>query len=287
MRRYGGGVDLEQLTGPVAYHGEGPVWSTSWGGLHWVDMLAGDVLSLAADGSVGRRHVSDIVAAMRPRTGGGTVYAVERGLLVEDDDGTLRQVPVWRDPAVRMNEGACDPDGRLWVGSMAYAKTPGAASLYRWDGVGEVEPVLHDVTISNGMGWSPDGTLAYYNDTATHEVSVFDYARETGLTNRRTLVRVADDGSPDGLTVDAEGGIWTAIANQGTVHRYTPQGRLDEVIEVPATKVTSCTFGGEELDRLFITTSKEDVDTSADRNAGSLFCADVGVRGLPVLEFAG
>jgi sugar lactone lactonase YvrE len=107
------------------------------------------------------------------------------------------------------------------------------------------------------------------------------------LTNRRTLVRVADDGSPDGLTVDAEGGIWTAIANQGTVHRYTPQGRLDEVIEVPATKVTSCTFGGEELDRLFITTSKEDVDTSADRNAGSLFCADVGVRGLPVLEFAG
>jgi sugar lactone lactonase YvrE len=98
---------------------------------------------------------------------------------------------------------------------------------------------------------------------------------------------VEDDGSPDGLTVDGEGGIWTAIANQGVVHRYTLQGRLDEVIEVPATKVTSCTFGGEALDQLFITTSKEDVDTSTDRNAGSLFRADVGVRGLPVLEFAG
>lgn len=280
-------MHLEQLTGPVAYHGEGPVWSPRWGGLQWVDMLAGDVLSLAADGSVGRRHVSDVVAAMRPRTGGGTVYAVERGLLLEDAGGALHPVPLWDDAAVRMNEGACDPDGRFWAGSMAYDQAPGAASLYRLDAGGDVETVLRNVTISNGLGWSPDGALAYYNDTATHEVSVFDYATETGLTNRRTLVRVADDGSPDGLTVDAEGGIWTAIANQGAVHRYSPQGRLDEVLRVPATKVTSCTFGGDDLDRLFITTSKEDVDTSADPRAGSLFCADAGVRGLPVREFAG
>ena len=280
-------MDLEQLTGPVAHHGEGPVWSPRWGGLRWVDTLAGDVLSLGADGTVSRRHVADVVAAIRPRTGGGTVYAVERGLLLEDGDGGLTDVPVWDDPGIRMNEGACDPDGRFWVGSMAYDKAKGAASLYRMDADGQVHTVLRGVTISNGLGWSPDGTLAYYNDTATHEVSVFDYDRDSGLTDRRTLVRVAGDGSPDGLTVDAEGGIWTAIADQGAVHRYTPQGRLDAVLDVPATKVTSCTFGGDQLDRLFITTSQEDVDTSRDPNAGSLFCADVGVRGLPVQEFAG
>lgn len=280
-------MDLEQLTGPVAYHGEGPVWSTSWGGLQWVDMFAGDVLSLADDGSVRRRHVADLVAAMRPRLGGGTVYAVERGLLLEGSDGVLQPLPVWDDPGVRMNEGACDPDGRFWAGSMAYDRTEGAASLYRVGADLRVETVLSDVTISNGLGWSPDGTLAYYNDTATHEVSVFDYDTEAGLANRRTLARVPEDGSPDGLTVDAEGGIWTAIANQGAVHRYTSEGRLDEVVTVPATKVTSCTFGGADLDRLFITTSQEDVDTDSDPNAGSLFCADVGVRGLPVHEFAG
>ena len=280
-------MDLQQLTGPIAYHGEGPVWSPRWGGLQWVDMFAGDVLSLADDGSVRRRHVADLVAAMRPRVAGGVVYAVERGLLLEGADGVLEPLPLWEDPGVRMNEGACDPDGRFWAGSMAYDRNKGAASLYRVAADRHVETVLPHVTISNGLGWSPDGTLAYYNDTATHEVSVFDYDLDSGLTNRRTLVRVADDGSPDGLTVDAEGGIWTAIADQGAVHRYTPQGTLDAVLEVPATKVTSCTFGGEDLDRLFITTSQEGVDTGEDPNAGSLFSADVGVRGLPVLEFAG
>ena len=280
-------MHLQQLTGPIAYHGEGPVWSPRWGGLQWVDMFAGDVLSLADDGSVRRRHVADLVAAMRPRVSGGTVYAVERGLLLEGADGLLEPLPLWDRPDVRMNEGACDPDGRFWAGSMAYDRTQGAASLYRVGPDRRVETALTGITISNGLGWSPDGTLAYYNDTATHEVSVFDYDPEAGLTNRRTLVRVADDGSPDGLTVDADGGIWTAIADQGAVHRYTPHGRLDEVVEVPATKVTSCTFGGEDLDQLFITTSQEDVDTSQDPNAGSLFRAEVGVRGMPVLEFAG
>ena len=241
-------MDPEQLTGPVAYHGEGPVWSSSWGGLRWVDMLAGDVLSLAADGSVGRRHVSDVVAAMRPRTGGGTVYAVERGLLVEDDDGTLRQLPVWKDPAVRMNEGACDPDGRFWCGSVAYDQRPGAAALYRLAPDGSTQRMLDDVTISNGLDWSPDGTLAYYADTATHRVDVFDYHRNGGLTGRRPFVEMPDDGNPDGLTVDADGGVWVALYGAGAVHRYGPDGALDAFVEVPSPRVTACNLGGSRLD---------------------------------------
>jgi sugar lactone lactonase YvrE len=144
------------------------------------------------------------------------------------------------------------------------------------------------VTVSNGLEWSPDGSRAYYNDTHTHRTDAFDYDRETGLTGRRPFAEVpAELGSPDGLTVDADGGVWVAINRGGAVHRYTPEGALDEVVEVPASKVTACTFGGSELDQLFITTSREDLDPGDDPLAGSLFRAVIGVSGLPVREFAG
>ena len=276
----------EQVTGPVAYHAEGPVWSDRWGGLRWVDMLAGDVLSLAEDGTVRRRHVGSVAAALRPRRGGGAVIAVERGFTLEDADGTLTPLqPVWSDAGVRMNEGGCDPDGRFWCGSMAYDQRPGAAALYRLDPDGTVRAVLAGVTVSNGLDWSPDGSLAYYDDTATHRVDVFDYDRDAGLTGRRPFVQLPDDGNPDGLTVDAEGGVWVALYGSGVVHRYTPAGVLDDVVEVPTAQVTACTFGGPRLDQLFVTTSREGLAPGDDPFAGSLFRTDVGIAGLPVREF--
>jgi sugar lactone lactonase YvrE len=281
-------VRAEQVTDPVAHHAEGPVWSERWGGLRWVDMLAGDVLSLARDGTARRRHVGDVAAALRPRRGGGAVIAVERGFTLEDADGTLTPTePVWCDPGVRMNEGGCDPDGRFWCGSMAYDQRPGAAALYRLEPDGSVRAVLDGVTVSNGLDWSPDGSLAYYDDTATHRVDVFDYDRNAGLTGRRPFVHLSDDGNPDGLTVDAEGGVWVALYGGGAVHRYTPAGVLDGVVEVPAAQVTACAFGGPRLDQLFITTSREGLAPGHDPLAGSLFRADVGVAALPVREFAG
>ena len=151
-----------------------------------------------------------------------------------------------------------------------------------------VTVVLEGVTVSNGLEWSPDGSLAYYNDTATYLTSVFDYDTDAGLTNRRVFVDLSDEEKrPDGLTVDGEGGVWTALSNGGAVRRYTPDGALDEVVEVPARKVTACTFGGPDLDQLFITTSREDLEPGDDPLAGSLFRAVVGMRGLPVHEFAG
>jgi sugar lactone lactonase YvrE len=279
-------VKAEQLTGPVAHHAEGPVWSPRWGGLRWVDMLAGDVLSLADDGTVGRRHVGQVAAALRPRTAGGAVLAVERGFALEDADGTVTHLdPVWTDESIRMNEGGCDPDGRFYCGSMAYDASTGAAALYRLDVDGTVHRVLDGVTISNGLEWSPDGSLAYYVDTPTHRIDVFDHDAERGLTGRRPFVRIPDDGNPDGLTVDAEGGVWVALFGGGAVHRYTPEGRLDAVVELPTPQVTACTLGGAGLDRLFITTSAE--NRPDDPVAGSLFTVDVGVPGLPVREFAG
>jgi sugar lactone lactonase YvrE len=282
-------MKAEQVTGPVAYHAEGPVWSKRGGGLRWVDMLAGEILSLRPDGTVERRHVGAVAAALRPRTSGGAVIGVERGFALEESDGSLTTLAaLWTDPRLRMNDGGCDPDGRFYCGSMAYDKTPNAASLYRLDPDGSTHVVLTHVTISNGLEWSPDGGRAYYNDTETHRVDVFDYDRKAGLTNRRAFVQVpADDGRPDGLTVDAEGGVWIALNRSGTVRRYAADGSPDAVVEVPPRQVTACTFGGDRLDQLYMTTSRENLAPGEDPLAGSVFRAEVGIRGLPAREFAG
>lgn len=278
-----------QITDPVAYHGEGPVWSRRWGGLRWVDMLAGDVLSLALDGTVNRRHVGSVAAAIRPRRQGGAVIGVEQGFALENSDGTLTHLgQLWTDGSVRMNEGGCDPDGRFYCGSMAYDKRSGGGALYRLDPDRSVHVVLEAVTVSNGLDWSPDGSRAYYNDTATHRIAVFDYDRDAGLTGRRVFADVPPEaGRPDGLTVDAQGGVWVALNGGGAVRRYTPEGVVDEVVEVPARKVTACTFGGQHLDELFITTSREDLEPDVDPLAGALFRSAVGVTGMPIREFAG
>ena len=278
----------EQVTDAVTFHGEGPVWSAGWGGLRWVDMLAGDVLSLADDGAVTRRHVGTVAAALRPRVGGGAVIGVERGFALEDADGSVTTLdPLWTTEQVRMNDGGCDPDGRFYCGSMAYDQRTGAASLYRLDADGTVTHVLTGVTISNGLEWSPDGSLAYYNDTATHRIDVFDYDMSAGLSGRRPFVQLPDNGNPDGLTVDAAGGIWVALYGRGTVHRYGPDGALSEVIELPTPQVTACTLGGANLDQLFITTSRENLPPGEDPLAGALFRAVVSVPGRPIREYAG
>ena len=137
-----------------------------------------------------------------------------------------------------MNEGGCDPDGRFYCGSMAYDRRPGAGAVYRLDPELSTQVVLEGATISNGLDWSPDGELAYYNDTETYRTDVFDYAPESGLTNRRPFVEFEpDDGRPDGLTVDAEGGVWVAMNGAGAVRHYSPAGALEEKVSVPAAKV--------------------------------------------------
>lgn len=264
------------------------MWSTAWGGLRLVDMLAGDVLSLASDGTLARRHVGSVVAALRPRVGGGAVLALERGFALEDADGTLHPgEQVWRDTGVRMNEGGCDPDGRFYCGSMAYDKTPGAASMYRLDDDGSVVCVLDGLTVSNGLAWTLDGDRAYYNDTATHRVDVFDYVSGE-LCNRRPCVDLsAEDASPDGLTLDSEDGIWVALNGQGQVRRYTSSGELTATIDVPARQVTACTLGGPNLDELYITTSREGLEPGDDPLAGALFRAHVDVAGIEPFPFRG
>ena len=280
------------VTAAVAEHAEGPVWHPSFAGVRWVDMLAGDVLELVGPDAVTRTHVGTVAAAFRPRRGGGLVLADERGFALLDADLAVQErITVWDDPGVRMNEGGADPDGNFWCGSMAYDQAPGAAALYRLTPDLEVTKVLDGVTVSNGFGFSPDGTRAYYVDTPTDRVDVLDYAAGE-LRDRRPAVEVAEGpGHPDGLTVDAEGCLWVALFGGSAVHRYSPDGTLLAVVPLPVAQVTACTFGGPDLDRLYVTTSRENLDDAARAAqplAGALFAVDVpGVRGLPVLEFAG
>jgi sugar lactone lactonase YvrE len=287
-------VQPEQLPGTQCYHGEGPCWADDWGegggGLRFVDMLAGDVMSLGADGAVSRTHVGEVAAVIRPRASGGAVLALKDHFAVTDGDlGQLRTVArVGLPPGVRLNEGGCDPDGRFYCGSMATDASPQAGTFYQLDPDGSVRPVMEKVTISNGFGFSPDGGTAYYVDTPEQSIDIFDYSAATGLVNRRRWVGIPDDaGRPDGLTVDAEGGVWLALMEGSAVHRYAPSGALDEVIKLPVSQVTACTFGGPDLGTLYITTSQIGADTKAQPASGALFAVRPGVRGRPAESFAG
>jgi sugar lactone lactonase YvrE len=277
-------VRAEQLTPTLAHHGEGPIWDARLQQLLWVDLLRGDVLFTQPSGDTDRLHVSTVAACVVPRRGGGHVVATERGFTLLDGEGVAEVLAdVWDDPSVRMNDGACDPGGSFYCGSMAYGAAAGRGSLYRLDADGSVHRVFDGVTISNGLGWSPDGSVAYYVDSPTQRID----RCSPDLAGREPFVSIDPSlGTPDGLTVDANGGIWVALWGGSAVHRYAPSGDLDFVIELPVAQVSSCAFGGADLDTLFITTSAEDL-ADPEPAAGALFAVRPGIKGLPTLEYAG
>ncbi|MEV7619168.1 SMP-30/gluconolactonase/LRE family protein [Microbacterium sp. NPDC089321] len=280
---------MHNVTGPIAGHAEGPVWAAAWGGLRWVDAAAGDLLTLRDDGVV-RQHVDDeFVAFVRPRRTGGFVAAGARTLYLADEaDGETRAVArLGDDPGVRMNDGCCDPDGRLLAGSMAYDSAAGRGSLRRIDADLSISTVLPEVTVSNGIGFTSEGSQAYYADTATGRVDVFDVS-DGELVDRRPLVTIPSElGAPDGLCIDHDGNVWVALWGGSAVQAYDDSGALIERIELPVAQVSACTFGGTGLGTLFITTSAQGLDPDHGTEAGSLFAVDLGVRGLPTLPFAG
>jgi sugar lactone lactonase YvrE len=276
-----------------AWGGGGRVGSAADGRVRWVDMLAGVVLSTDPDtGATERTAVGEVAACLRPRRGGGFVLARERGFAVWDPGAEAPRPlgELWSDPSVRMNEGACDPQGRFYCGSMAYDAAPGRGALWRLDPDGSTSRVLDGVTISNGLAWTSDARRAYYIDTPTRRIDLFDADPATGaLTGRRPFVHLGDGpGAPDGLCLDAEGGVWVALWDGSAVHRYDPGGALSERVELPVLRPTACTFGGPGLDQLFVTTSRENLDAvQGAPPAGALLRLRPGVKGVAPWEFAG
>lgn len=278
---------FEQITEPAAYHGEGPCWSASWGGLRWVDMLAGDLLTLLPDGSIHRLPTGSPVAAfVRPRASGGFVVGLERGLgLADEPFGEVRHLPpMWDDADLRMNEGATDPWGNLYAGSMAYSRTPGAGSLFKVSPDLDVTTVLPRVSTSNGLDFSPDAHRAYYHDTATRSTDVFDVVDQE-LKNRRVFHEAVGT-SPDGLTVDSAGNVWVALNKVGKVRLYSPDAEILSEWELPVRLVTAVTLGGPDGRDVFITTSRENL-ADPEPAAGAVFHGRAEVPGKPVVPFAG
>jgi sugar lactone lactonase YvrE len=193
---------------------------------------------------------------------------------------------------MRGNDAAVDPAGRLWAGTMRYDQATGGGFLARVEPTGKARVVLPSVSISNGLGWSPDHRLLYYVDTPTHRIDVFDYEVDTGdVRDRRTFAEVTDTpGVPDGLCVDAAGFVWVAVNGGGQVRRYSPAGELDRVVDVPATQVSACCFGGGDLRDLYVTTGREGFtgeQATAQPLAGSLFVAPGIGEGIATPRFPG
>jgi sugar lactone lactonase YvrE len=280
----------EQFTAPCTFHGEGAFWDSVNDRLLLVDMLAGAVVAVNADGGTERRRLAGVAAALRARRGGGYVLATENRFLLLGPDLTEETAlpPVFTDPLLRMNDGGCDPQGRFHCGTMAYAETPGAGTLYRLDPDGSVHVTLREVTISNGLQWNRAGDTVFYADTPTGRVDAFDFdPASAAFTGRRTFTEISGGGYPDGMAIDEEDGIWVALWGGSAVHRYDRDGRLDLVVELPVSNVTACTFGGPDLRTLFITTSRQGLDEDDQPEAGAVFRYDAGVRGAPQHAFAG
>lgn len=278
----------EALTGPITSLGEGPIWTDR---LYWVDIPAGDVLSMSPpDGQISRVHVTPVVTALRPVAAGGLVLAVDRGFgfLPAGSSSPVLLPELWDDRSVRMNDGGCDPQGRFYAGSMAYDTRPGAGRLWQLDHSGRSKAVLDGVTISNGLVWSHDGHIVYYVDTPTGRIDAFDFDGADGsFSARRTVVTVPESaGEPDGLTMDADGRLWLGLWGGSAVRCYDVDGTLQEIIELPVRRVTACTFGGPALDQLYITTARYGLD-DPEPEAGALFHAVPGVSGVPVLPYTG
>ena len=274
---------------------EGPVWDARRQELLWVDIPSHLVhvfdLGTGADRAF---NVGRPVGAVARRTSGGLVLALEGGfgLLDELTGKTEIITSVGEAPNSLMNDGKCDPSGRFWAGTLSEPPQREKASLYRLESDLSVATVMKDVTISNGLGWSPDRNRMYYVDTDLGGLDIFDYDVATGdIDARRRLVDIPPEiGVPDGLTVDTEGYIWLAIYGGYSVRRYSPDGVLDDVVELPVAQATSCTFGGPTLEDLYITTGSEDFSArqwAREPHAGGLFRCKPGVKGLPANEFAG
>jgi sugar lactone lactonase YvrE len=261
--------------------GEGPRWDAGTGRLLWVD-IEGRAVHIFDPASGEDRAIpvwSRVGAASWTTSPDVVLVALaERLALLDLNDESLRTLAeIPHAGHMRMNDGACDAAGRFWVGSMALAVTPGAAALYRFAD-GELERVLDDVTLSNGLGWSPDRTRMYYIDSMTFRVDVFDFDVGSGaVSGRRPFVSLdRDDGTPDGLAVDDAGGVWVALYGGHAVRRYDADGTLDRVVDVPAENVTACCFGGDHGRSLYITTAAP---------AGNVFVTDPGVAGPPAQPF--
>lgn len=237
----------------------------------------------------------ELVSAILPRQRGGFVVATQhgiKGLDLATGGMTLISDPEANRPGNRFNDARCDRKGRLWAGTLAIDTSPGEGSLYRLDPDGAMHRMDTGFHVSNGIDFSPDNRRLYFTDTGKRRIYVYDFDLESGaIENRRIFAELAEGtGTPNGLTVDAQGFVWSAHWDGWCVTRYDPEGQVERVINLPVPRPTSLAFGGKGLTTLYVTSARIRLSARQLLEAplsGSVFAIDAGVSGLPITAFAG
>lgn len=288
----------ELLLDARAELGESPAWDARSRTLYWVDILPGRVHVYHPDTRQDETHdLGEPVGCLAPRRGGGLALALRFGFATLSLPGgilTRLAAPEAHLPNNRFNDGKCDPAGRFLAGSMDMnaVKQP-AGALYAFSPNGQATCLREGVTISNGLTWSPDYKTLYYIDTPTRQALAYDYDLETGnIANPRVVISVPPEmGLPDGMTSDLEGNLWIALWDGAAVSVWEPAcGRLIRSIPIPALRTTSCIFGGEKMDELYVTSARMGLDEAALSrypHSGGLFRVQTDAQGLPTFEFGG
>lgn len=291
---------VRSLAAPLADLGESPVWDVRGHRLCWVDGRKGQILCARLLGHeiaflevvALRVPIGSIVPLKSPL--GDWIVACGMSLLHQSPQGVVRPLLQLAPDGGRtqLNDSGCDPAGRLFVGSMDRDGVEPIGALYRVNLDGRVDVVADGITISNGIGWSPDGRTMYFVDSALRRVDRFDYNVASGTpSRRRPAVQFEEaEGLPDGLSIDVDGGIWIALWDGGEVRRYEADGTLTDVVRLPVSRPTSCAFVGSRLDQLVITTASAELDPvvrAAEPDAGRLFICQPHRTGLMPTPYRG
>jgi sugar lactone lactonase YvrE len=283
--------------------GESAFWDARRGRLWWVNIPPASLLHWL-DPVSGETHtfpMPEMVTCVRAARDGETLIAACHSGLARIDakTGALTRLfdPEPGKPFNRCNDGATDPRGRFWFGTMQnnvapdgsdYALIHKSGTLYRLDADLTATPFETEIGVSNSTAFSPDGKTMYFCDTTTGVINAYDYDLDAGVPSRKRAFATFERGFPDGAAIDADGGLWSARWDGGCVARFTPDGKVDRVVDLPIPKITSCAFGGADLDLLFITTSRNgmsEAEIVAHPEAGDLFVCRPGVKGVAAVEF--
>lgn len=288
---------VERVLDAQAKLGEGPIWDADAQVLWWVDILAGELHCYhPATHTDTAYNIGSMVSAVVPRASGGVMLTVKDGFAHYDPQTkTLTPVasPDNHPPDHRFNDGKTDPAGNFWAGTMPLSEDTFTGAVYRLDAQQQVQRMIENVAISNGIVWSNDATTMYYIDSLAREVVAYDYDIDTAsIQNKRPVVMVPDDlGYPDGMAIDSDGHLWIAHYSTPFVICWNPQtGRQVHRIEMPVTNPTACAFAGDNLNELYITSCTKD-HTDAMRqqepHAGGLFRVTLDVTGTTFPPFRG
>ena len=289
-------MQAELLFDVKATLGEGPVWDAKTQTLYWID-IRDRTIHAGADVLV---ELEEFVGCIAPRQNGGLIFTQRYSFWTldhapgqPDSVRTALALDLKHEPRNnRFNDGKCDPRGRFLAGTMDMGEKDPVGSLYSFDGE-SVTKLLGNITISNGMAWSPDHKTFFYIDTPTRQVRAFDYDLDSGgIANARIVISVPESlGWPDGMTSDMQGNLWIAMWGGAQVTKWDPRtGHLLEQIPIPAKNVSSCVFGGTDMNELYLTSARVGLDEGALQQyplTGGVFRLQTGVEGMPTFAFTG